>query len=171
MSDSVKRVVILATLLAEKKAEIEATERQLKDDKEAMRQIEREDLPLLMAEIGLSEIKLEDGTVVAVKEEVDSGISEANRAAAHQWLIDNGYGGLIKTEVAVQFDRGAVEEATACAAALQAQYGAATVKAVVHPQTLKSFVKEQLAAGVAIPFDLFGIFPYSVAKIQTKKGK
>jgi hypothetical protein len=39
----------------------------------------------------------------------------------------------------------------------------------VHPSTLKAFVKEQLAVGTAVPFDLFGIYPYSRAIIKEKK--
>jgi hypothetical protein len=39
----------------------------------------------------------------------------------------------------------------------------------VHPSTLKSFVKEQMEAGRAIPFDLFAIHPFNRVKITAAK--
>ena len=45
------------------------------------------------------------------------------------------------------------------------------VKEAVHPATLKSFVKERMAAGASPPADMFGIFPYDKAKVKPPKAK
>lgn len=168
MSD-LERVVKLATLLTEQKAEVERLDQELKKAKEAAMRTEREDLPELMSECGLKSVTLEDGSTVVIKEEVDAAITEATRGRAMAWLTDNDFGGLIKTSVAVQFDRGMHEEATRLAQELQEKFGRAEMKEVVHPATLKSFVKEQLSAGQPIPLDIFNVRPYNVAKITRGK--
>ncbi len=171
MSDMMSRVMTLANLLVKQQAETKALEDALKDAKARLRSLEREDLPALMAEIGLTELKLADGSVVSIKEEVDAGLSEERRPAALRWLLDNGFGGLIKTEITVAFERGQHDEAEKLAAELGLTVPNLNLTETVHSATLKSFVKEQLREGHAIPMDLFGVFPYSIAKVQLKKGK
>ena len=111
-----------------------------------------------------------DGTVVSIKEEVDAKISEGNRADAMNWLTDHGFGGIIKTEVSVLFGAGEHDRALELTSELNEHgYSGAQMAETVHPSTLKAFVKEQLAAGTALPFDLLGIFPYSKAILKEKK--
>lgn len=167
-----KRVIILADLLAEQIRRQEDLEEQLKSTKAARQKLENEDLPTLMAEIGLSEFKLEDGSVVAIKEDVQCGISEARRAVALRWLVENNFGGIIKSEVRVAFESSQHDTAEEFAKSLAETFGSAVnFQEAVHPATLKSFVKERLAQGEDIPFDLFGIHPFSVAKITLPKAK
>jgi len=164
------RVVALAELLKTQKHELEGLTMQVDDAKKALLKTEREDLPNLMAEVGLTEIKLEDGTIVSIKEEVDASISVAKRPAAVAWLNENGFGGIIKTEVSVTFGAGSHDAAEELKTFLAEEgYETAEMSETVHPSTLKAFVRERLAAGTAIPFDTFGIFPYSKAIIKEKK--
>lgn len=169
MSD-LKRIVELATLMQQQQQRVEELTNELATAKRDLARIETEDLPELMAEIGLTSVSLEDGSVVEVKQDVTCGISEDRRDAAHAWLIENGFGGLIKTEVVVAFGRGekdAADEFSAEVIQLTGQHP--TVKETVHAATLKSFVKEQLEAGVAIPFDTFAIHPFNKAKLKPAK--
>jgi hypothetical protein len=168
MSD-LKRVIQLATLLVAQRALVEKLTKELTEEKEMLRRIETEDLPELMREIGMKSVTLEDGSSVEIVDEIDCAISEERRPVAHEWLIANGFGGLIKTEVSVAFGSGELEEATALAEELRGEDFEPSVVDRVHPATLKSFVKEQMAKGVTIPFDLFGIHPYS--KVKLKKAK
>jgi len=169
MSD-LKRIVELANLMVTQTAKVTKMEDELKDAKRILQRIEQEDLPELMREVGMASVTLEDGSVIEVKEEVECGISEERRPQAHRWLIDNGFGGLIKTEVVVAFGRGeqgAAESFSAEVVQLTGQHP--TVVERVHPATLKSFVKEQMAAGVTVPFDTFAIHPFSKAKLKPSK--
>jgi hypothetical protein len=167
-----KRIVELAELLAQQKARVDDLSSQLSDAKEAFRRTETEDLPELMRELGMRSLALSDGSAVSVVDDVDCGITEARRADAHNWLIANGFGGLIKTEVVSSFERGAQEEAEEFCEQVAAMTGRVPeVVARVHPSTLKSFIKEQLEKGTAVPCDLFGIRPYSKAKITPPKKK
>jgi len=164
------RVVALAELMRRQKQELEELTAKAEAAKKALAKTEREDLPDLMAEVGLSELKLEDGTTISIKEEVDAKITEANRAAAMRWLSDKGFGGIIKTEVSVLFGSGSHDDAERLVGDLaKSGYETAQMAETVHPSTLKAFVKEQLAVGTAVPFDLFGIYPYSRAIIKEKK--
>jgi hypothetical protein len=138
-------------------------EAQLKERKAALTKIRQEDLPELMLEVGLSEFRLSTGERLVVKEEISCAITEAKYPQALQWLTDHGHGALIKTVVAVEFGRGDLEAARECAARLNEDGLPAVSQEVVHPMTLKAFIKERLAAGESIPFDLFGVHPYSVA--------
>jgi hypothetical protein len=163
MSD-LQRALKLAELLLAARKHLEAVEAQLKTAKEDVRRLEQEDLPELMQELGLETFKLTTGETIEVKQDIECGISEERRARAHAWLTDNGFGGLIKTEVVAKFGR---DERDAAVAAAE-QIGGEMVERV-HPSTLKSFVKEQMEAGRAIPFDLFAIHPFNRVKITAAK--
>ena len=161
---SLERIVALARLLRQHQATVETLTEELTDAKEALRKVEQEDLPELMRELGLELMRLEDGSTVEVVNEVQCAITEANRERAHAWLTDNGFDGLIKTEVSVSYGRGERPKAIVLAASI-----GGTLKESVHPATLKSFVKEQMEAGTKVPFDLFSVFPYAKAKLKAAK--
>lgn len=167
MSD-LKRVSDLAALLTDVQNRISETNELLNQLKADERRISEEDLPQLMAEVGLSEITLESGEKVSITEQVHAGITQANNDRAVAWLVDNGFGGLVKTRLIVDYDyteRGAaVEEAQR----LEGEH-VTELKETVHPSTLKSFVREQLESGTLIPMDLFSVHPYSKAKISRSR--
>jgi len=167
--NELQRIVQLANLLQQQKREVDDRKRALEEATAAMRRTEMEDLPELMHEVGLLSVKLEDGSVVELTDEIDCGISEANREEAHRWLVDHGFGGLIKTEVTVTFGRGEHDEAEEFGEQVARDTGhTPEIIERVHPSTLRSFVKEQLEKGAAVPFDIFGVRPYSKAKIKRK---
>lgn len=162
------RIVSLAELLVQQQSEVDRLDAQLKEAKQRLMRTEREDLPDLMSEAGLTEIQLEDGSRVTIKEEVDAKITDKTRSQALKWLLDNGFGGLIKTQVELAFGRGDHDTATAVRDRLAADYDGVELKEEVHHSTLKAFVKERMAAGDKIPMDLFNVYPYNKAII--KKG-
>jgi hypothetical protein len=167
---ALERIVRLANLMVEQKAAVEIRTEELRQAKEALLRTEREDLPQLLKELELTSIRLKDGSTVELKSEIDCAITEANRAAAHAWLQEHGFGGIIKTQLQVSFGKDEVEDALHLADEILASTGRhAAVGEAVHPSTLKSFVKEQLEAGNAIPFDLFSIRPYD--KVKLIRGK
>lgn len=160
----ISRAVRLAELLIAQRATVESLEAQLAAAKADLTRIEQEDLPDLMMELELKSFKMENGASVDIVADVTCGITEEKRAAAHAWLTEKGFGGLIKTDVIVTFGKGEQAAAQECAAAV-----GGTLKEAVHPATLKSFIKEQLAAGAPVPFDLFAVRPFNRVKIALKK--
>ena len=171
--DALQRIATLAALLREQQAAVERLEADLQVAKEAARRTETEDLPQLMSELGLSEIKLTDGSKVEVKSDITCGISEERRPQAHRWLEERGFGGLIKTTVAVPFGRDERELAIAAARTVAETLGReVALNEAVHPNTLKAFLKEQLELGPdgsSPPAELFGIYEFNRAKLTAPK--
>lgn len=166
----IARVTALAGLLVNTAARIAAIEAELAAAQADYLRVEREDLPELMREVGLTKLTLTDGTEVTLTEEVTAAITEDRRQAAHAWLREHNFGGLIKTIVTVPFGRGEEEEARRMAERIAEEHEC-SLDEKVHPMTLKAFVREQVEDGKPLPFDLFGVHPFSRAKIKMAKGK
>ncbi len=165
-SDALKRVTMLANLIIEKQKQIAAREAEQKLDVEALKKLEQTDLPELMRELTLTEITLEDGSGVKVLDDIQCGITEERRPAAHAWLEENGFGGLIKTALSILYGRDERERCREDAARITELLGCEVISSEsVHPATLKSFLKERREAGDSPPEELFGIFPFVRAKI------
>jgi hypothetical protein len=168
-SSDLQRLIKMAETMVAQKAVVEQLTEQLKAESATLLRFEREDLPNLMTEVGLRDLTLLDGSVITIKEDCSASITDRTRGPALNWLASNGFGGLIKTQVSVAFARGSHDEAVAVRDQLSEQYDGVELKEEVHPSTLKSFVKEQLAAGKPLPMDLFNVYPYNKA-IISKKG-
>lgn len=162
MNPDVERLHSLVGLLQRAKVRVAEADRELKEAKKQYTKLEQEDLPELMRELGVESMKFPDGSALALKDEISCSITQANRPAAHGWLVDRGYGAIIKSNVVVAFDAAHHEQAEALAGELARDYSVG-MEDKVHPSTLKSFLKERMAAGEAVPFDLFSIHPYSKA--------
>lgn len=171
MNDSMKRLSDLATTLRDCKGKISDLENALRELKKDEARIETEDMPELMRELDMKSFTLTDGTKIDVVEDLMCGITEANRDDAHSWLRDNNFGGIIKTILSQRYGSGEHQIATDNAAAiLQLTGRPAEVQESIHAGTLKAFLKEQRAKGTKIPEKLFGLFPFSKAKVIPPKG-
>lgn len=172
MSDALKRISELSQTLVAVQVKEALAEEELKRLQAERKRIETEDLPELMREYSLKSIELEDGSKVEVKEDVQCGITAANKEAAHQWLKDKGFGGLIKTDVTVEFGRDEQEAAERVADNIRKITNHPVIMdESIHWQTLKAFINEQREKGVDVPADLFSIFPFSKAKLTPPKKK
>lgn len=149
--------------------ELEEAEEDLKKAKEALAKVKDVELPNALKKFGLSEIKLTDGSSVTIKEEIYTGITEQNQAAAFDWLTKTGNEGLIKNEVKSTFGKGQEQAAKEYVTLLTDRGFSFTNKKSVHPMTLKSFVKHRLEAGEEVPVDIFSLHVKKVATV--KKGK
>ena len=167
-TDKLQRCIALAARMAEQKKEYKRLEEEAAAAKKAYTRTEREDLPMVFAELGIPSLTLPSGEIVKIADDATASITEENHNAAMKWLIDNGFGGLIKTAVIVEFNRGDRENAIALYNTLNDLGETPAVSESVHHSTLKSFVKERLREGEAVPHDLFGIHPFTKATI--KKG-
>lgn len=121
-------------------------------------QISGDVLPAALAEHGLTELKMADGSKVTVATIISASISKDRLPGAHGWLRDNGFGDLIKNTVSVNFGKGEDDKAGDLIRELEDDGYSVDQKEAVHPSTLKAFCKEQIEKGSEIPTDLFGIF-------------
>jgi len=158
--------------------ELGKLETRMETTKAAMDLIANVKLPEAMQSIRQVSFSLQDGTVIEIQDKIHASIKEENRAAAHEWLRNNDFGGLIKNNVTVTFGKGEdaeaerlVEMVEGLQRAGELHAGSVDRKEQVHPSTLTSFVKEQLKKGKNIPLDVFGVHIAQVAKLQQPKRK
>lgn len=176
-SDALARIAELAALMVEQQAGVAVAEETLRNAKEALLRTETEDLPELMREIGLAEVKLLDGSKVSIKMDVQCGLSEDRRAAGMRWLDEHGFGGMTKTELSIAFAKDEENVATELALKLADMCDKDVVlERSINAATLKAFIKEQLALGPACPLDadarkIFAVYPFDRAKLTAPKIK
>jgi hypothetical protein len=149
--------------------EIEFAESQLKQKKKNLEHISGEVIPTMMSEMGLSHLKLMDGSSVDVKPNYSANITIANREAAFKWLRDNGLGDIIKNEISVSFGRNEDNKAADYAVLAQERGFQPTQKLKVEPMTLKALVRERIEAGKEMPTELFNVFVGNKTTIKRKQ--
>jgi hypothetical protein len=148
---------------------IELSENNLKDLKKAYQHISGEVIPTMMSEMGLSELKLQDGSHLKVATSYRATITEANKEAAFNWLRNNGLGDIIKNEISVSFGRNEDNKAADYAALAQERGYQPTQKLKVEPMTLKALVRERIEAGKEMPTEIFGVFSENKTTIKRNK--
>ena len=121
-----------------------------------------------MHELGLESLTLKDGSAVKVKQLVQASIPVKHRETAFQWLRDRGHGDLIKNQISAEFGKGEDKSAGEFIDNIKSLGYEPKQKVWVEPMTLKAFVREQIAEGVDIPMETFGIFVGAETKISKK---
>ena len=149
--------------------QIETDEDNLKQKKKNLEHLSGEVIPTMMAEMGLSHLKLMDGSSVDVKPHYSATITVANKEAAFKWLRENGLGDIIKNEISVSFGRNEDNKAADYASLAQERGFQPTQKLKVEPMTLKALVRERIEAGKEMPTELFNIFVGNKTTIKRNK--
>ena len=156
--------------LKRKEDEISDLEEQLKKKKEEADFISSSVIPELLAEQGLSEIKLADGSKVSVKKEFRATVpkDDTKRESALQWLRDQGLGDIIKNNVSVSFGKGEDDKAEQLLN-LAAENGfEPQQKSDVSWNTLTALYRERVEAGLDMPSDCFSLWIKDKTKISRK---
>ena len=149
--------------------ELEVMDKNIKQKKKDFEHLSAEVIPTMMAEMGLSHLKLMDGSSVDVKPNYSANISIANREKAFNWLRENGLGDIIKNEISVAFGRNEDNKAADYAALAEERGFQPTQKLKVEPMTLKALVRERIEAGKEMPTELFNVFVGNKTTIKRKQ--
>ena len=160
---------ILGQLSPEVHKRIETSEDNLKDLKKEYQRISGEVIPTMMSEMGLAELKLQDGSHLKVSTSYRATITEANKETAFNWLRENGLGDIIKNEILVSFGRNEDNKAADYAELAKGQGFQPTQKMKVEPMTLKALVRERIEAGKEMPTEIFGVFSENKTTIKRNK--
>ena len=165
-----------AKSLSEQVVKLQSMEEDLVKQEEHVKKLKKdievisgEVIPTMMAEMGLSHLKLADGSTVDVKPNYSANISVANREKAFQWLRENGLGDIIKNEISVSFGRNEDNKAADYAALAEERGFQPTQKLKVEPMTLKALVRERLEAGKTMPTEIFNVFVGNKTTIKRNK--
>ena len=162
--------------LADQVKKLRSLEDELKEDEENFKNKKREAekisgeiIPTLLSEMGLSSLKLADGSAVDVKPYYSANISIKNRESAYSWLRQNGLGDIIKNDITVSFGRGEDNKAAEYANLAKGQGFQPTQKLKVEPMTLKALVRERIENNLEMPMDIFNVFVGNRTKITRKQ--
>ena len=162
LADQVEKLESLQTRL-------ELQEENIKNTKKQLEHLSGEVIPTMMSEMGLSHLKLMDGSSVDVKPHYSATITVANKEAAFKWLRDNKLGDIIKNEISVSFGRNEENKAADYAKLAQGRGFQPTQKMKVEPMTLKALVRERIEAGKEMPTELFNVFVGNKTTIKRKQ--
>ena len=162
LADQVERLEALQKRL-------ELQEDNIKSTKKELDHLSGEVIPTMMAEMGLSHLKLVDGSSVDVKPNYSASITIANKEAAFGWLRENNLGDIIKNEISVSFGRNEDNKAADYAVLAEGQGYQPQQKLKVEPMTLKALVRERIEAGKEMPTELFNVFVGNKTTIKRKQ--
>ena len=162
--------------LADKIKELQSQQEQLQQQEDAIKQKKKEIehlsgevIPTMLSEMGLSFLKLADGSSVEVKTNYSATITQAKKEEAFNWLRENGLGDIIKNEISVSFGRNEDNKAADYAELAKGQGLEPQQKLKVEPMTLKALVRERIEAGKEMPTELFNIFVGNKTTIKRKQ--
>ena len=168
-TDNVQSLADQVQRLEAMQQQLEVQEESVKDKKKQIEYLSGEVIPTMMAEMGLSHLKLMDGSSVDVKPNYSATITVANREKAFNWLRQNGLGDIIKNEISVSFGRNEDNKAADYAALAEERGFQPTQKLKVEPMTLKALVRERIEANKEMPTEIFNIFVGNKTTIKRKQ--
>ena len=162
--------------LADKIKELQAHQKQLEVQEDSIKQKKKdiellsgEVIPTMLSEMGLSYLKLQDGSSIEVKTNYSATITQANKENAFKWLRENGLGDIIKNEISVSFGRNEDNKAADYAELAKGNGLEPQQKLKVEPMTLKALVRERIEAGKEMPTELFNVFIGNKTTIKRKQ--
>ena len=148
--------------------EISTKEEETKKLKEKADKIASEIIPNMLAEQGLSSLKLADGSGVEIRKTYSCTVKKDNLESAYKWLRENGLGDIIKNEVFVTFGKGEDNKAQDLLDLAEQSGYEPQQKQKVEPMTLKALYRERIEAGLDMPSDSFHLFVKDQTKISRK---
>ena len=156
----------LVSNMVDLETEVDDLQEKLKGKNKKLLELQFNKIPDLFDEFGLSILSLIDGTKIEIKRSYAASITDANRKDCFAWLKKNKHDALIKHEIIAKLKKGELKEAKEMLKLLKKQGVTFVDKQAIHPQTLNSFVKEQIETGTNFPQEMFKVFPIRKAKVQ-----
>ena len=149
---------------------IKSAEKHLQDLKAKADDIGSRVIPELLAEQGLTSIKLADGSSVSVKKEYRCTLpkDDSRREQCYKWLRDNQLGDIIKNNVSVTFGRGEDDKAQQLLDLAVANGFEPSQKSDVSWNTLTALFRERIESGLDMPSDVFSTWIKDKTKITRK---
>ena len=166
---NLKGVAQLAQKISHQEATVAELEAKLRQAKKDLYKMSDEELPNMLAEMGVSSFKLQDGSQVEIKKTYGASIPVDKREEAYSWLRQNGFGDMVKNIVSVNFGMGEDQQASDFKSKVEEQGLSPKQEESVHSSTLRAWVKEQTEEGRPFPMELFGAYIGQRAVIKGAK--
>ena len=154
--DMLERLSGLAHLQMELEDELADLAVVVKEKTAKLNELSEVDIPSILDETGLSEIRLADGTKVIVKETLRVTTAGKYREVIQAWLVREGHDDIIKDTVTAQFSKGEGEKAEKLLVAAAKYTEVVDRKRTVAPGTFGALLRELLEDGVTVPLDELG---------------
>jgi len=139
--------ILLHMLMSDEMASIPLLEEALATLKAQREAILADDIPCLLAEYGMSEAVMLDGTKIGTEMYYSTSTADRDKALLASWLGENGYGDVIKDTI--ELGKGEFDERISTF--LQSNGYTYKKDSSVHPQTLKSVIRKHIEAGGDMP--------------------
>jgi len=171
---ALKEITSKCSELEHLESKIKSKQEELDELKLQAKKLSYDEIPNLLAEQGLEELRLNDGTVFEVKQIINAYLPKADkdpegRENAFKWLRNNGLGDIIKNDITVSFGRGEDNKAIEYVSLAEQKGYLPTQKVDVHNRVLVSAVKERLEKGLEVPPEMFNLFVGNQTKIKRSK--
>jgi hypothetical protein len=177
----VSKAVILLQSKIHLLSQAEQRVSQLKDE---VFKLKTEEIPALMDQLNLSEVKMKDGSRVSIKPLVQASLPSEGAILKcrdgeqrHEmrerlkrgfaFLRKAGAAALIKTLLKADFGKDAEVKAELAVRQLKKIGIQAEVSKGVHPQSLNAWVRERLEDGKPVDMETFKVFSGQIAEITT----
>lgn len=166
-SDTLKHLSTLAQDLVSLEKEIEERELKLSELKKNLERLSREDIPQIMNNLGLSQIKLSTGETLTIADKIKANIAKKNLEIAFANMVNGekdliaqkAIAGLFKSEISIEGEDPKILELL-----VQNNIPYNTSKDI-HYQTLNKYCREQIENGKPIPEGI-SVFQYQETKIK-----
>lgn len=146
MEDSaLKRLSTLTDTYRTLEHNIMAVEAELKQLKESFNQVSQVEIPNLVNQYGLSELRLNDKTRIVIKQDISVSVPESTRGDFFKFLENRGESDIIK--LMVQFKRMSDAKLADLFEFLNSYEYEFEAENNVHPMTLKKYFKDLLGIG------------------------
>lgn len=150
--------------------ELEDLEKQVKKKKEEYDNLSSEVIPDILAEQGITSIKLSDGSTIEVRKVFSCTIPKDpnKKEACYEWLRQNDLGDIVKNNVSVDFGKGEDDRAKNFFGSAVNQGFEPNQSTKVESSTLRALYRERVEAGLDMPSDLFHLYVKDQTKISRK---
>tara|TARA_B100000085_G_scaffold266112_1_gene274458 strand:- start:493 stop:1050 length:558 start_codon:yes stop_codon:yes gene_type:complete len=155
---NLKGVAKLAQQITDQETLVKNLEEKVKEAKKELYRMSDEELPNMLAEMGVSSFKLQDGSQVEIKKTYGASIPVDKREEAYSWLRQNGFGDMVKNIVSVNFGMGEDQQASDFKSKVEEQGLSPKQQESIPYNTLRAWVKEQTEEGRPFPMELFGAY-------------
>lgn len=172
-SSTMERMVSMAKEVVDTEQLVGELEENLDSIKKRLNHLKTKEMPDLMAEVGVTEVALENGTKVQVKDFVAGSLPKdpSAREKAIAWVVEHDGEDTVRTTLTIEFEKREHNSAMALSDDLRKQGFEPVVQSGIHPQTLLSLVREMLEEGTEVPLDTLGLYAGRTTKVIAPKAK
>jgi len=170
--DILSRITAMAKEMQDKETEIANAELAVKRLKAQFRDISETKLPELfeMAGFGLgAKLTATNGLPLSYEQVTRTSIAGAKKAAAIEWLDEQGHGGIVSRNVVIGFNKTQQEKVDKLLKLIGKGWPNNKTVLDVNGATVKALIVKLLKDGdVDVPLETFGVHQANVVKISSK---